>query len=97
VLRVHDDGKGFPLQSQSQATSLGLVGMRERAYALGGTFEMESAPGHGTTVTVRIPCSRNGAESAQEGKEQRAKSKEQRAKSLIPLKGKWEKFWLFRT
>ncbi|HEY7163760.1 MAG TPA: ATP-binding protein [Candidatus Binatia bacterium] len=90
VLRVHDDGKGFPLQSQSQATSLGLVGMRERAYALGGTFEMESAPGHGTTVTVRIPCSRNGAESAQE-------AKEQRAKSLIPLKGKWEKFWLFRT
>jgi PAS domain S-box-containing protein len=97
VLCVHDDGKGFPLQSQHHATSLGLVGMRERAYALGGTFEMNSAPGHGTTVTVRIPCSTDGSrneskEQRAKSKEQRAKSKEQRAKGLTSLGGRWEKF-----
>jgi hypothetical protein len=35
---------------------LGLMGMRERALMLGGAFEIESAPGQGTRVMVRIPA-----------------------------------------
>jgi signal transduction histidine kinase len=34
---------------------LGLVGMRERTALMGGTLEIESRPGEGTTVYVRIP------------------------------------------
>jgi signal transduction histidine kinase len=35
--------------------SLGLLGMRERANYLGGTFEIKGAPGRGTFVKVSIP------------------------------------------
>jgi two-component system sensor histidine kinase UhpB len=35
--------------------SLGMLGMRERAAALGGEVLFTSAPGRGTTVTVRLP------------------------------------------
>jgi signal transduction histidine kinase len=35
--------------------SLGCVGMRERAALIGASFVLESAVGHGTTVTMRIP------------------------------------------
>ena len=38
------------------ATSLGLIGMRERAALLGGTASVSSAPGGGTTVAVRLPA-----------------------------------------
>jgi signal transduction histidine kinase len=34
---------------------LGLRGMKERITLLGGDFQIESSPGHGTTVFVRIP------------------------------------------
>jgi signal transduction histidine kinase len=37
------------------AGSLGLVGMRERALACGGQFDIVSAPGRGTTVSLRVP------------------------------------------
>jgi signal transduction histidine kinase len=33
------------------------MGMEERAALMGGTFEIESAPKHGTTVYVRVPTS----------------------------------------
>ena len=39
----------------SHATSLGLIGMRERAAILGGRVSISSAPGKGTTVTAWIP------------------------------------------
>ena len=35
--------------------SLGLLGMRERAQRLGGTFDIQGVPGDGTIVTVSIP------------------------------------------
>ena len=35
--------------------ALGLVGMRERTALIGGEFEIESAPGKGTTIYVRVP------------------------------------------
>jgi signal transduction histidine kinase len=53
VIEVRDDGRGF---EQSEAhEGMGLNSMAERAEALGGTLELWSVPGHGTTVRVRIP------------------------------------------
>lgn len=53
-LEVRDDGAGFEV-AQAQGEGLGLMGMRERAEHLGGTFEIDSAPGSGTTIRVLIP------------------------------------------
>lgn len=57
---ITDDGVGFDTSavgatSPSDSGGLGFVGMRERATALGGTFEVSSAPGGGTVVQVTIP------------------------------------------
>jgi signal transduction histidine kinase len=52
-LSVRDDGRGFDLSAHSHG--LGLYSMRERAESMGGTCEMISAPGQGSTVRVRAP------------------------------------------
>jgi signal transduction histidine kinase len=53
VLVVADDGKGF---CESEASnSLGFLGMKERAQVCGGTIQIVSSPGNGTTVTLRVP------------------------------------------
>lgn len=54
-LIVEDDGSGFDAQSVDYTRHLGLLGMRERAELLGGSFTLESTPGRGTTIFVRIP------------------------------------------
>jgi len=54
ALEVRDDGSGFD-PSGSFPGHLGLRSMRERAVRLGGTLEIESAPGAGTLVLTRIP------------------------------------------
>jgi two-component system sensor histidine kinase UhpB len=57
TLVVEDDGRGFvPLMNSP--TGLGLVGMRERAAALGGAVEIESAPGRGTRLTINLPIAK---------------------------------------
>jgi signal transduction histidine kinase len=56
-LRVRDDGAGFhpgKLARDSGGTGLGLGGMAERARLAGGELDVRSAPGGGTTVTMRI-------------------------------------------
>ncbi len=55
-LVVVDDGAGITSKQASSASSLGIVGMRERVYSLGGTFEIGGQPGLGTTVRVTIPA-----------------------------------------
>jgi signal transduction histidine kinase len=55
VLKVEDDGKGIVASDRSKRKSYGLIGMRERVYALGGEFEVRSRPQAGTTVEVRVP------------------------------------------
>ncbi|MFL6335238.1 MAG: chemotaxis protein CheB [Pyrinomonadaceae bacterium] len=56
VLVVEDDGVGFdPVEKMAAVTSLGLIGMRERAGLVGGSLEIESSPGGGTTVYARVP------------------------------------------
>lgn len=55
VLRVSDNGIGFEPQARRKPTSFGLAGLRERAYLVDGKLDIDSAPGHGTTIEVRIP------------------------------------------
>ncbi|MBI2976563.1 MAG: sensor histidine kinase [Chloroflexi bacterium] len=55
VVEVADSGPGFDPQSVTSNGRLGLAGMRERVESLGGTFEIESAPTHGTAVRARLP------------------------------------------
>ena len=60
ALIIEDDGKGFDPNGQTPdgtMKGIGLMGMRERASLLGGTLEIESSPGNGTTIFVRIPIS----------------------------------------
>jgi signal transduction histidine kinase len=57
-LVVHDDGIGFDLPAAQVATSrhhFGLAIMRERVESLGGTLQIETTPGAGTTVSACIP------------------------------------------
>lgn len=58
-LRIEDDGGGFDPASMSASAangrSLGLLGMRERAQLLGGTFEVRSLMGKGVRILVQIP------------------------------------------
>ena len=55
VVRVRDDGAGFPLADPRKPNSFGLVGLRERAALLRGEAVFTSARGAGTTIEVRIP------------------------------------------
>lgn len=55
-----DNGKGFDPLMASGAAGMGLEGIQERAKSLGGTCEIKSHPGEGTTVSVIIPIQRNG-------------------------------------
>jgi signal transduction histidine kinase len=55
LVMVEDDGVGFEPAQVQRGDHLGLLGMRERADALGGTLTVESAPGKGTTIVVEVP------------------------------------------
>jgi signal transduction histidine kinase len=57
-VEIEDDGRGFDVENRPQTTGHGLVNMRERAEELGGTFEVESAPGQGTTVCMCVRLDR---------------------------------------
>jgi signal transduction histidine kinase len=53
LLSVADDGVGFDTSHESQGQ--GLASLRRRAEGLKGTFAVQSSPGAGTTVTLRVP------------------------------------------
>ena len=55
LLHVSDDGRGIPKETLTSASSYGLISMRERALALHGEVSIESRPGQGTKIEVRIP------------------------------------------
>jgi signal transduction histidine kinase len=55
MVMVEDDGVGFEPDQVQRGDHFGLLGIRERAEALGGTLTVESAPGAGTTVVVEVP------------------------------------------
>jgi PAS domain S-box-containing protein len=54
VLSIRDDGTGFAAQDARPREAWGLTLMRERALAIGGQLRVESAPGSGTTLSVRV-------------------------------------------
>jgi signal transduction histidine kinase len=58
IMSVADDGCGFAggrPAANNKRQGVGMVTMRERAQAVGGTFEVRPAPGGGTQVIVRVP------------------------------------------
>ena len=55
VLVVEDDGKGFDPDQIKGKGSLGLISMKERAHLVHGSFFVQSQPGKGTRVEVRVP------------------------------------------
>ena len=55
LLRVSDDGQGFDVRAPRRPQSLGLMGLRERAQLLHGSISIDSQPGQGTRIAVRIP------------------------------------------
>jgi PAS domain S-box-containing protein len=58
-LEIHDDGCGFQVPEHwvifARQNHLGIVGMMERAEAIGGAMDVQSAPGQGTRLFVRVP------------------------------------------
>jgi signal transduction histidine kinase len=62
ILDVQDDGIGFISKPTDQAGfehGYGLMSLRESALQLGGTLEVESTPGEGTTLALALPVGRN--------------------------------------
>lgn len=59
TIEIEDDGRGFEPQalvpSRETGTGLGLAGIRERVELLGGTVEIESAPGQGMRIALSVP------------------------------------------
>jgi signal transduction histidine kinase len=65
VLQVSDQGKGFDPQEVTAPTDepwtrFGLFSIRERMWAVGGSFHLDSAPGKGTTATLSVPLGSRG-------------------------------------
>jgi PAS domain S-box-containing protein len=56
-LTITDNGRGITNEQKSGQRSLGLLGMRERAYLIGGTVDISGSKGKGTVVTVRVRTS----------------------------------------
>ncbi len=58
-LIVEDDGKGFAVEERApkagESERLGLLGVRERLALIGGSLEIETSPGQGTTLIIHVP------------------------------------------
>ena len=75
-IEVRDDGVGFDLAAATAAVAtnptamsskFGLFSIRERMTSLGGWFDLQSAPGQGTTAILALPLSGGAAASAELG------------------------------
>jgi signal transduction histidine kinase len=56
IVLVEDNGQGFRPDERDRSGRLGFLGLHERMSMLGGSLQVESSPGAGTTVRARIPC-----------------------------------------
>ena len=54
-LQIKDNGSGVSLARLEKSEGFGLANMQERAAEIGGTFEIQTAVGHGTTIIVCVP------------------------------------------
>jgi signal transduction histidine kinase len=72
-VEVIDRGVGMALPSAATGWNsplgIGIAGMRERVKQLGGVFEIQSEPGHGTTIRVEFPVG-EGSQAIAEKKEE---------------------------
>ena len=60
TLEIRDDGKGVREDETTSYESIGLLGMRERAFAARGKLMFDSVTGKGTVVTLRLPLEEGG-------------------------------------
>jgi PAS domain S-box-containing protein len=67
ILSIHDDGKGIDQGKLQDPLSIGLAGMGERARLVGGSLEILSRPGSGTTVEASLPFARSDGHPEGEG------------------------------
>jgi signal transduction histidine kinase len=63
TLSIQDDGQGF---DPAQVKGLGLLGIQERVARLGGQYSIQSRPGNGTVLTVKLPFKTSRNENARE-------------------------------
>ncbi len=54
-MEIYDNGRGMDRHGIAMSRSFGLLGMQERAVALGGSLEIDSAPGKGTRLYLKLP------------------------------------------
>ncbi|MGA2489383.1 MAG: two-component regulator propeller domain-containing protein, partial [Anaerolineales bacterium] len=54
-IQIYDDGTGFEPAADGMRGGFGIPGMQERSQKIGGSFQIVSTPGKGTTVIVRVP------------------------------------------
>jgi signal transduction histidine kinase len=54
-LTVFDNGRGITAEEISSPYSIGLIGIRERVFILGGRAKIFGSPGQGTALFVRVP------------------------------------------
>jgi signal transduction histidine kinase len=59
LLKIKDNGLGFEIRKHSGNKTLGILGMKERAAMMGGQYDISSASGQGTTITVKVPINEN--------------------------------------
>jgi signal transduction histidine kinase len=55
LMEIHDDGKGFDMETKDLSIGHGLANMLTRAQSAGGDVDITSAPGEGTTVLAWVP------------------------------------------
>jgi two-component system, NarL family, sensor histidine kinase DevS len=55
LMEIHDDGKGFDMETQAANIGHGLANMQTRAQSAGGDVDVSSAPGEGTTILAWVP------------------------------------------
>jgi PAS domain S-box-containing protein len=60
---IEDDGNGMDVSQAAKSGSFGLIGMRERAWAMGGSIETTSSPGAGTRVAIVAPLTSSASRS----------------------------------
>ena len=63
VLTVRDNGRGITIEETEDPRAFGVMGMRERARALGGRVAFSGAPGEGTTVEATLPLEATASDS----------------------------------
>ncbi len=71
LLRIEDDGIGFDVNKLTRVDpcgrGAGLFTMKERASLVGGTYRIESQPGQGTEITVKVPRVKDVADEKNKG------------------------------